>query len=468
MWRRVRCAKLSTLICSSLSCLYQQRPAVRQGNSIRIIAAVACLLTLSACSTIKYTVDDGRQVDEQLLANIRTYGAAERTVVPAIVRSAALNDKDCDTQWELPLSVATAYEWKPDDRVAWVRGLNVDERLTVIAATPDSGLSSGDKIVEVNGFKSENTENMFTELMDLRDQGRRFFVKLAGGGSVEVTPFKVCRGHVRVAPPNVEEAQDYHWEMSVHPLRVFQEKLTPDEALWIVLWTQGLSEEGGARMKTYQYGKTVVTTLIDLASLVGGVSAIANAAVTSVATTAARNAITKQIAENARATATDDALKTAQDTSQHHAIAMIQDAAANRAGLSGVAWIAGTVFDKADVWAYRRMTLLGADPLAAFSLHYKLMTAGAARNAFVLDPERLPQLTTLAKADNYEYKLSAILRGVVPGTFELNLDEIAQASVDYSTLLPEGKVEAAVPMGYNLGGYISAAADTWLVQQSAK
>ena len=94
-----------------------------------------CML-LSACAGVKYTVDDGRKVDEALLANIRAYGTVEQRLRPAIVRSAELNDPSCDRQWELPFALATSYGWPENERVAWVRGLAVDERLTIVATSP--------------------------------------------------------------------------------------------------------------------------------------------------------------------------------------------------------------------------------------------------------------------------------------------------------------------------------------------
>ena len=440
-------------------------------------------LALFGCSSIQYTVDDGRKVDEKLLANIRAYADGQRMIVPAIVRSAALNDPECDTQWELPFAVATSYEWKQDDRVAWIRALNVDERLTIIAATPECGLALGDKIVAVDGYKSDNTESMFTTLMTAKDFGQPFRVHLASGKRTSVSPFKVCRGHVRLAPPNVAEAQDYHWKLSIHPLEMFKDGLTSDEALWIVLWTQGLSEEGGARMKTYQYGKTVITTLIDLASLVGGVTAIANAAstaaanaaATSAASAMAQNAISKAVANAAISKLQEDArdagmsaLKNSiKDIAQRRILGTLQEAAANRAGLSGVAWIAGTVFDKADEWAYQRMNTLGASPLAAFTLHYKLLTAGNTKNAFVFDPERLPLIISLAKKDQLDNAIASILRGAVPGILDLNLDEIQQASAGIPGLMPGEQFALAKAQGLNSGGFIEAAADVPLAQHSS-
>jgi len=101
---------------------------------------------LGACAAPKYTVDDGRKVNETLLGHIRNFGAGEQALRPAIARSAALKDPDCDTQWELPFSVATSYQQSEDDRVAWVRGLGVDERITVVGAAPDSAFRLGDKM----------------------------------------------------------------------------------------------------------------------------------------------------------------------------------------------------------------------------------------------------------------------------------------------------------------------------------
>ena len=113
---------------------------------MRWILPLIAISLLAACAAPQYTVDDGRAVDEELLGHIRSYGAGEKVLRPAIARSAELNDPDCDTQWELPFSVATSYDLSADDRVAWVRGLGVDERLTVVAAAPDSPLQVRDKI----------------------------------------------------------------------------------------------------------------------------------------------------------------------------------------------------------------------------------------------------------------------------------------------------------------------------------
>lgn len=449
-------------------------------RSLALAALATFALLMGGCSTIKYTVDDGRKVDEKLLANIRAYGKGQQAIVPAIVRTAKLEDKDCDTQWELPFAVATSYDLTPDDKVAWVRGLNVDERLSVVSATKESGLVAGDKLASVYGVKSENSKDMFTLLMDVRDRGGAFEVITATGKRVSIKPFKVCRGHVLLAPPNVPEAQDYHWEMSVHPLETVRNDLSSDEALWMVLWTQGLSEEGGARMKTYQYGKNIVSAAFNLFSLATGAGAIAGAAskaAAAAATTVARDAIIKEAATNMAINyaqkqvqdavidaVKDKAIELAKDaakaTAKQQMLTALHEAAANRSGLSGVAWVAGTVFDKADQWAFERMVKLNADPLSGFRLHYKLMQEGYGRNAFLFDSERLPLVTAQAKKIGRDYEIASILGGYVPGTLELDMGDIRQASVDAPMLMPSDFVEPAKAEGYNLGGFISAMSET--------
>ena len=57
----------------------------------------------------------------------------EQALRPAIARSAALGDKDCDRQWELPMSVMSSQGWSEDDRVAWVRAPRCGR-------TPDRGV----------------------------------------------------------------------------------------------------------------------------------------------------------------------------------------------------------------------------------------------------------------------------------------------------------------------------------------
>ncbi|MCV2353611.1 hypothetical protein LNV09_05480 [Paucibacter sp. B2R-40] len=395
-------------------------------------------LLLAACAAPKYTVDDGRKVDESLLANIRAYGSGEQSLRPAIVRSATLKDPKCDRQWELPFAVATSYGWAENDRVAWVRGLNVDERLTVVAAAPNSTLNPGDKLLAVAGKSDKDSETLLSLLADARDAGKPFFVTLSGGASRAITPFEVCRGYARLAPPNTPEVQDYHWLLSMHSLELSKAQLSEDEALWAVLWTQGLSEEGGARMKTYHYGTKIVGTLYNLATLATGLhgAALAAEAAVSAAKVAAKSVaseiVKQQLIEQGRALAAqrirEGLIDAGKELSKQQVMNGLQAAAANRSSLSGVAWIASTVFDQADQWAFERAAKLGADPLAAFSLHQKLLERSLAGNAFALDIERLEALSKLAQNKGLDGQVQAILRGFKASELALEIGAMPLAS----------------------------------------
>jgi hypothetical protein len=393
---------------------------------------------LAACAAPKYTVDDGRKVDETLLANIRSYGAGERAMRVAIGRASALKDPDCSTQWELPFSVESSYDLSADDRVAWVRALGVDERLTVVGAAPGSPLKVGDKIQDIDGFARESSEKMMLELADRRDSGRPFKIKLFSGSSVRVTPMQICRGYARLAPPATPLAQDYHWLLTVHPLEVARADLSDDEALWAVLWSEGVSEEGGARMKTYAYGTKVAGTLYNLftiASGIQGAAAAANAAVQAAQTAAssvASEIIKRQLLDQASAAATnrlrEEATGVVRRLSQAQVANAMQQAAANRGSLSGVAWVASTVFEKADAWAYARMEQLRANPLAAFTLHQKLIERGLTGNSMALDPDRLNALNKLAESRGLREDVVAILQGMRPEDLQVAMADMPVAS----------------------------------------
>lgn len=405
---------------------------------MRWLFTLFILSLLAACAGPQYTIDDGRKVNEELLGHIRNYGAGEKALRPAIARSATLKDPDCDTQWELPFSVTTSYDMEPDDRVAWVRGLGVDERLTVVGATPDSPLQPLDKIKSIAGYSKENSVKMALELAERRDAGKPFDIQLSSGKSGRIVPFEVCRGYTRLAPPNSPQAQDYHWKGSMHPIEVAQVSLSDDEALWAVLWTQGVSEEGGLRMKTYHYGTQIASNLYSLFSIASGIQGAALAA--DAAVTAARSAaasvasevLKNQLIEQAKSAAADkmrtEITGALQKITQQQVMGAMQRAAVNRASLSGVAWVAATVFDRADTWAYNRLEKLNANPLASFSLHQKLIEQGLTSNALVFDPERMKALNTLAEERGRGDDVVAILQGIKPEDLQFETLEMPLAS----------------------------------------
>jgi hypothetical protein len=346
-------------------------------RSIKVIIAAIFLAALAGCATTRLTVDDGRKLDDKLLSDMKAYGAGAAALRPAIVRSAALNDKNCSIQYELPFEAMTSYGVENlDAKIAWVRALGVNENLTVIASDTTSGMAMGDIITEVAGYKSRNTLKMVSELVDARNRGKPFRLTLASGRKVLISPIKVCQGHTIIASPLHAAAQNYHWTQSMHPLEVFHQALTPDEAAWIVLWTQGLSEQSGATMKTYAF-------------VVGGVRWIATI-VLGIATSGATSAARGVAAAGSSATGQVAAAQLA-----GHAASLMASAAANRASLSGINGIAAGRFDQADKWAFANMRKLGMNPRAAVTLHEKLIAKGAAANAFLLDEKRLAGMRQL-------------------------------------------------------------------------
>ena len=409
-----------------------------------LLLMLAALLLTGCASGPKYTIDDGRKVNETLLAGMRAYGAGERLMRPAIARSAALQDKECDKQWELPFAVATSAGWDENDRVAWARALQVDERLTVIAVTQDSPLTVGTRLNDIAGRASDDGEKLLEWLAEARDEGKPFNVGTAAGKAVQIKPFEVCRGYARFAPPNTPQMQDYHWLLSLHPLEVIDAEPTPDEALWAVLWTQGLSEEGGARMKTYHYAIKIAGTLYNLATLASGVKAAALAAdaAISAAKSAAANVasdfLKQQLIEQGRAVAAqrirDGLVDAAQNLTRQQVLNVMQAAAANRGSLSGISRIAATAFERADAWAFSRMAALGAPPLAGFTLHQKLVERSLAANALLFDADRLAALNKVAAARGFEREITAILGGFRPDALlaEIGAMPLASAQASFS------------------------------------
>jgi hypothetical protein len=346
-------------------------------ESITAFIVAIFLATQAGCAT-KLTVDDGRPLDNRLVAEMEAFGEAAVAVRPATVRSAAMADSGCNNQYELPFDALTSYG--VDDvntKIAWVRALGIDENLTVIAADRSSGLRAGDVIARIDGYESGNKLKMAHKLTEARDRGEPFVVQLASGEQVTISPVKVCRGHVLIASPLEPGLQRYHWTESVHPLEIFQSPLTPDEAQWIVLWTQGLSERGGARMKTYAF---VVGSIKWIATLGLGFVASGAAASAHGAAAASGGSATGQVAASQLA---------------GQAASMMAQSAADKASLSGISHVAVGVFDRADEWAFDNMRKLGMNPRAGLSLHEKLVAHGAAANAFLLDEKRLAHMRVL-------------------------------------------------------------------------
>jgi hypothetical protein len=342
---------------------------------------VALALALTGCGSAKLLVDDGRKLDDKVLGEVRTYGAAATSLRPAVARAGVLADPQCDTQYDLPFEASSSYFFKDENlKMAMVRELGVNELLTVLAADPSAGLAVGETISEVRGYQSAHTGKLVTELYEARDRGKPFKIRLSSGREVAITPFKVCRGRMFVAAPGKGAQQNYHWTGSVHPLEVFKQPLTPDEATWVVLWTQGLSEQGGARMKTFSFAVGGVTAV----AYVGLAVATMGAAVAAGSGAAAAGATVGTVmGQMAGTMVIGTALKG------------VTLAAANKANFSGLNRVAAGVFDKADGWTFENMKKLGMDPRAGLSLNDKLAQQGAGNNAFLLDEQRLANMQVL-------------------------------------------------------------------------
>lgn len=401
------------------------RPAIHRSRGLPALAALA-LAFLGGCATgPRYTVDDGRRVDEAVLKPIRQYVAGERALRPAIARSAALEDADCDRQWELPFALASSQAFDEEGRVGWARVAGVDERLTVVAVAPGSPLAPGEHVTGAGKVRdAEDVEAMSMALAWLRDEGDPFTLRTDRQPEVHITPLAVCRGLARLAPPNTPLLQDYHWLMSMHPLEVVAGGLSEDEALWAVLWTQGLSEEGGMRMKAYHYTTSTIGTLFSIASLASGLkgAALAAEAAMTAAKSAAANmvadALKQELLNQARAFAQkklrEGLVEVAEKLTQQQVMTALQQLALHRGTLGGVARVGATVFDRADAWAFQRAAKLGGNPLAGFSLHQKLIQAGATSNALAFDAERLEAIAAVAEAAGLREGMLAILQGLRP------------------------------------------------------
>ena len=396
-------------------------PGRAMGGAGRWVLAAAAAALLAGCASSKYTVDDGRAVNDSLLDSIRAYGAGENAIRGAVARTRKLNDPDCARQWDLPFSVASSDGLSATDRVAWVRALGVDERLTVIGASARSPLQLQDKIVAVAGYTDSSAATMLERLNYKRDSGKSFNVKLASGRIARITPFEVCRGYTELANPATPDLQDYEWQLSVHPLQVVRTPLGEDEALWLVLWTQGVSEMGGGRMKTYHYAVKFAGALYDVASIATGLQgaavaaqagvAAAQAAAATATTTVLRGQITSQALAASRSRLVDKYNESARRSQIELAADTMQHAKVNRASLSGISWVASTVFESADIWAYDRMERLKADPLAGMVLHRKLLEQQFADNVMLMDPDRLAAFGKFVRDKGRGDDLDAILLG---------------------------------------------------------
>ena len=141
------------------------QPAGRGGHQPGPAAGRLCFTQIHA--------DDGRPVNPELLANIQAYGRGEQALRPAIARSGPAQRCRLQPPVELPIFCRghQCQQWAETDRVAWVRALKVDERLTVIAslAPRSNRATSWWRSTAPPATKPKNAG-----LADMRDRGRPF------------------------------------------------------------------------------------------------------------------------------------------------------------------------------------------------------------------------------------------------------------------------------------------------------
>ena len=134
--------------------------------------------------------------------------------------------------------------------------------------------------------------------------------------------------------------------------------------------------------------------------------------------------------------------RSVQALTQAQVVAGMQQVATNRGLLGGISRVAATVFDDADAWAYTRMEQLGANPLAGFTLHQKLLERNLLTNALAFDPERMASVQALATQGGHSEAVVAILKGIRPETLDFDPADMplasAQQAFSYEDLEPRG------------------------------
>jgi hypothetical protein len=102
--------------------------------------------------------------------------------------------------------------------------------------------------------------------------------------------------------------------------------------------------------------------------------------------------------------------------------------------------VAATVFDRAEAWTYTRMQQLGAQPLAGFTLHQKLLERNLLANALVFDADRLLALQNLARQDGRDEAVVAILKGIRPESLEVDTTDMPLASAQQAFSYEDARV----------------------------
>ncbi len=372
-------------------------------------------LAIHSLSAGAYTYFDDKPF-EQAKQMADAWVKSQRLLGPALYRSRHAIDEACDKQWQIPLRTGTSRKEYPAEFFGYLKseyGFE-DRGTTVIYADEQTGLkpldilvpSSDDPTSEKNIKELSMRENRLLGWNYWNDDERAPFKVKVGNRDTEVTvtPFKTCKGRVNTWFYPIPAVAILRTFITV-PLMIFDQDITPDEALWMTLWVQGFEFEGQGTLNMLTLTRTF------LGAVQGYMVGSATNSVIQAGTNGVQ-AMAKETAQQvAHSTATHAAKQAMIEAAKKQAEQMIQDttlraAATNMATRFGTNVVgqktlslemifAGTVFGKTDVWTFSKMIQLGADPTAAISLHRKLVAAGIQADFFIMDEERQKQFDAM-------------------------------------------------------------------------
>jgi hypothetical protein len=349
---------------------------------------------------------------------VKTWFSGEQTLMPARKLASKVIDDSCSKQWNLPVKVASSgIPRRSDDKKSvWENDFGVSKpgskSLTVIAALPETGLVPGDVIIKNEGDAAaeEGYRRLgMSWIRDNDDKQEPFEVVTDKGKRAKIEPFQTCKGWSMVEIlDNKLNTTQYASDWVIQPVETFAVDLSPAEAEWIVLWSEGFSAEATTRLQMFKLGKFAVGVAMS-----NTVSSAASGTINS-ATSAVKN-VAQDAAKEAASAASKAAAQEIARQAMAQAKGMIQDAvtkvvATRVAGIVakkavGYAYdpmwnaVAETAFDDADAWAFKKMKALGMDPKAALTLSAKLSEAGV-KTHFVMDENRLAAFGKLLNGDD--------------------------------------------------------------------
>lgn len=370
------------------------------------------------------TMSDQDKADYGVM--VKSWVSGHQGLLIARKESSKVLDDSCTKQWNLPVKVASSdIPRRSDDKKSvWEKDFGVakpdSNSLTVIAALPETGLVPGDVIIKSEGDAAAGFRRLnMSWIRENDDKQEPFEVVTDKGKRAKIEPFQTCKGRSlpEILDNKLNTAQMAS-ERVFEPVETFVVDMTPEEYVWMTLWTEGFSAEATSRLELFKLGKLAVGLAMS-----NTVSSAASGTINS-ATSAVKN-VAQDAAKEAASSASKAAVQEIARQAMAQAKGMIQDAvtkvvATRVAGIVakkavGYAYdpmwnaVAETAFDDADAWAFKKMKALGMDPKAALTLSAKLSEAGV-KTHFVMDENRLAAFGKLLNGE----EASSVVARVVP------------------------------------------------------